>query len=302
MSLLLAALLAPLLATTPVTAEQAKKALPAVDLSDLTDQQRGVFLDVAAEALNYSGCPETLAICLDPKEKDAHALRMAGLVKQLAKEGAPAQPIVALLERYYDSFDPKKRVKLASDNCAVEGKGPVSIVEFSDYQCPHCAAALAPLTALVVVNRPAAVRLCSKYFPFSSHPRARIAALCAEYARSKGKFWELNAALFANQDALEDANLKAYAKQVGLNGDEMLKDAYSGKFDAVIEKHLREGVAAGVESTPAIFIDGRLNELPARPPYLEWSVDDELQWKKEKGWKFPQNPDAPRPRKVAKGK
>ena len=294
-------LFAALLALTPVTAEQAKKAFPAVDLSDLTDAQRGVFIDVAAEVLNYAGCPETLAVCLDPKEKDAHALRMAQLVKLFAREGAPAKPIIQTLEKYYESFDAKKRVRIQSENCAVDGKGPVSIVEFSDYQCPHCAAALVPLTALVVIDRPGVVRLCSKYFPFANHPRARIAALCAEYARSKGKFWQLNAALFANQDALEDANLKAYAKEQGLDGDEMLKEVYAGKFDAVVEKHLREGVAAGVESTPSIFIDGRLNELPARPPYLAWSVDDELQWKKEKGWKFPANPDV-RVKQAAKGK
>ena len=298
MSLLFAALLA----LTPVTAEQAKKVFPAFDLSDLTDQQRGVFIDVAAEVLNYAGCPETLAICLDPKEKDPHALRMAQLVKMLAKEGAPAQPIVQVLEKYYGNFEPQKRVKIASDNCAVEGKGPIAIVEFSDYQCPHCAAALGPLTALVDVDRPGAVHLCSKYFPFPAHPRARLAALCAEYARGKGKFWQLNAALFANQDALEDANLKAYARQLGLDGDEMLKEAYSGKFDAVVEKHRREGLASGVESTPAIFIDGRLNELPARQPYLDWSVDDEQQWKKEKGWRFPQNPDAVKGKQAAKGK
>ena len=297
MSLLFAALLA----LTPVTADQAKKAFPAVDLSDLTDEQRGVFIDVAAEVLNYAGCPETLSVCLDPKEKDAHALRMAQLVKLLAKEGAPAQLVVQVLERYYESFDPKKRMQMRSDNCPVEGKGPISIVEFSDYQCPHCAAALAPLKALVDTSRPGVVRLCSKYFPFNTHPRARIAALCAEYARSKGKFWEMNAALFSHQDALEDVNLKAYAKELGLDGDEMLKEAYAGKFDAAIEKNLREGVAAGVESTPSLFIDGRLNALPARPVYLEWTVDDELQWKKEKGWKF-KVPPRVKAKRVAKGK
>jgi len=292
-------LLAALLGLTPVTAEQAKQAFPAIDLSALTDQQRGTFIDVAADVYNYAGCQDTLAICLNPAAKDPHALRMAALVKALAREGAPKEGIVQTVERYYESFAPKKRVSLRSDNCASEGKGPINLVEFSDYQCPHCAAALAPLTALVDLDRSGKVRLCSKYFPFPSHPRARIAALCAEYARSKGKFWQMNAKLFANHDALEDADLKRYAKEEGLDGDEMLKEVYAGKFDAVIEKHLREGLAAGVESTPSLFIDGRLYTLPVRPGYLQFAVDDEIQWKKEKGWKFAPTPQA---RKVAKGK
>jgi protein-disulfide isomerase len=291
-------LFAALLALTPVTAEQAKQVFPAIDLSDLTDQQRGVFIDVAAEVYNYAGCDKTLALCLDPKIKDPHALRMAALVHELVKEGAPATPIVGLVEKYYDSFAPKSRVNLKVDNCPVEGKGPVTIVEFSDYQCPHCASALPLLAVLVAVDRKGQVRLCSKYFPFASHPRARVAALCAEFARSKGKFWEMNATLFAHQDMLEDADLKTYAKEIGLNGDEMLKEVNAGKFDAQVEKHRREGIAAGVESTPALFIDGRLNQLPARPWYMSFTVDDELQWKKEKGWKFHAEPE----KKVAKGK
>jgi protein-disulfide isomerase len=291
-------LFAALLALTPVTAEQAKQVFPAIDLSDLTDEQRGVFIDVAAEVYNYAGCDSTLARCLDPRIKDPHVLRMAALVHQLVKEGAPAQPIEAVVEKYYLSFAPKTRVNLKTDNCPSEGKGPITIVEFSDYQCPHCAAALPLLTLLVDVDRKGHVRLCSKYFPFTSHPRARIAALCAEYARSKGKFWEMNAALFANHEMLEDADLKRYAKEIGLDGDEMLKQVNAGKFDAQVEKHRREGIAAGVESTPALFIDGRLNQLPTRPWYLAFTVDDELQWKKEKGWKFHTEPE----KKVAKGK
>ena len=291
-------LIAALLALTPVTNEQAKHAFPAVDLSDLTDQQRGTFIDVAAEVFNYAGCQDTLALCLNPKIKDPHALRMAALVHQLVKDEVPANLIIGLVEKHYASFAPRSRVKLASDNCPVEGNGPIAIVEFSDYQCPHCAKAVQPLHDLVTRDRKGQVRLCFKYFPFSSHPRARIAALCAEYARSKGKFWEMNAKLFANQEALEDTNLKAYAKELGLDGDEMLKEAYSGKFDAAVEKHRREGMAAGVDSTPTLFIDGRQNALPAMPWYLQFTVDDELQWRKEKGWRFSPAPQA----RSAKGK
>jgi len=272
--------------SNPVTAEQARTIVPRADLSGLTDAQRGVFVEVATDVFNYAGCQDTLARCLAADQKDPHALRMAALVKQLAGEGVPAPTIVQAVEKYYASFERGSRVGLNADNCPTMGKGPVNLVEFSDYQCPHCAAALAPLELLVTQDRKGEARLCSKYFPFPQHPRARVAAACAEYARGKGKFWEMNALIFANQETLEDENLKAFAKQVGLNGDAMLKEVYAGTFDAQVEKHRREGIAAGVESTPALFIDGRYVVLPLKPWYLAFTLDDELQWRREKGWKF----------------
>jgi hypothetical protein len=78
----------------------------------------------------------------------------------------------------------------------------------------------------------------------------------------------------------------------------MLKQVNAGKFDAQVERHRREGISAGVESTPALFFDGRAYSLPNHPWYLAFAVDDELQWKKEKGWKFHAEPQ----KKVAKGK
>jgi protein-disulfide isomerase len=294
---LLAALL-----LAPITNDQAKNVYPRVDLSGLTDDQRGVFLDVAPEVFNYAGCESTLAQCLRAPAKDAYALRMAELVKQLAHEGLPASTIVGVVETYYQSFEAKNRVSLRADNCPLLGKGPVALVEFSDYQCPHCAAARAPLEELVEKERKGHVRLCSKYFPFPSHPRARVAALCAEYAREQGKFWEMHAILFSHQDALEDADLKAYAQQLKLDGDQMLKEAYSGKFDEVVEKHRREGLSAGVESTPSLYFNGRHYSLPVKSWYLAFSVDDELSWQKAKGWQSAAAPQPARKVKVAKGK
>ena len=272
--------------SNPVSVEQARGIVPRAELSDLTDAQRGVFLDVATEVFNYAGCQDTLARCLAAGQKDPHAVRMAALVKQLVTEGAPANAIVQSVESYYASFEAGQRVSLRSDNCPTVGSGPVALVEFSDYQCPHCAHAVEPLEELARKDRKGQVRVCSKYFPFASHPRARVAAACAEYARGKGKFWELNSVLFANQEQLEDDDLKRYAKQVGLDGDQMLKQVYAGAFDDQVEKHRREGMAAGVDSTPALFVDGRRIVLPVKPWYLAFTVDDELQWQREKGWKF----------------
>ena len=280
------AALAQLPQSKPVTAEQARKIVPRADLSDLTDAQRGVFVDVATEVFNYAGCQDTLAKCLGAQQTDLHALRMAALVKQFASEGFTSGPVIQTVEAYYASFDPGQRAPSKADNCPILGKGSITIVEYSDYQCPHCAAAVKPLEELVEKTREGHVKLCPKYFPFTSHPRARVAAACAEYARSKGKFREMNALLFENQEMLEDGDLKKYAQKLGLDGEDMLKQVYAGKFDERIEKNRREGLASGVESTPTLFIDGRPNMLPIRPWYLAFTVDDELQWQKEKGWKF----------------
>ena len=285
-------------AAQPLTPDQARAIVPRADLRDLNDAQRGVFVAAATELFNYAGCQDTLAKCLAADQHDAHALRMALLLKELARQGFPATPIVQAVEKYYASFDPSQRLKLRTDDCPVAGKGAIALVEFSDYQCPHCAAALIPLEELIFHERKGKVRLCSKYFPFSTHPRARIAALCAEYARQRGKFWEMNAQLFVHQEALEDADLKRYAKGLGLNGEEMLKEVYAGKFDEAVERNRREGMAAGVESTPSLFIDGRLNMVPVQPWFLAFTIDDEIAWQREKGWRFESAPQ----KRVAKGK
>lgn len=276
-----------LIIAAAVSAEQARQLVPRADLASLSDAQRGVFLDVANEVFGYAGCQETLAKCLAAPVKDEHALRQAALVKQLCLEGSvPATTIVQIVERYYASFDAKKREKLRTDNCALLGdpKAKVTLVEFADFQCPHCAVSARPLHDLVTDTEKGKARLCSKYFPWPMHARARIAAAGAEYARAHGKFWEWSDLIFAHQEALEDDQLRAYARELGLDGDELLKEVFAGKFDAAVESHIREGTALGVDSTPTLYVNGRHHWLPLTPFYLKHSVDDELEWQKRKGF------------------
>jgi protein-disulfide isomerase len=284
MRLFLLALLASAAASS-ATLEEARTAAPRADLAALNDSQRAVFLQVAADVSNYAGCQDTLLRCLAAHVKDPHAVRMSQLVAKLAALNVSAQVISNAVEKYYDAFDPKSREKVSAEG-PVLGKGAVTIVEFSDYQCPHCAAAAPVLEALVSKDRKGKARLCARYFPFPSHPRARIASLCAEYAREHGKFWEMNATLFAHQEMLDDASLKRYAQDLGLNGDEMLAKVYGGNYDAVVEKSVRQGTIAGIDSTPTLFFDGRQCILPIQPWFMQFAVDDELQWHREHGWKF----------------
>jgi len=286
--LLVAALLAaaPERPAAELSNERARQILPRAELSQLNDQQRAQFLEIAGDTFDYAGCDDTLAACLRAGIKDHHALRMTELVKYMLLEGNTPSVIIDYIERYYHSFPASKRVKVGDTDCPQLGdpKAKVVVVEFSDFQCPHCAAAEKPLRDLLTAL-PGRVRLCPKYFPLPGHPRARQAAAAAEYAFRHKKFWEMSEMLFAHQDTdeLDDAHLKEYAKQLGLDGNEMLKQIYAAKLDPVIEKHLKEGEAAGVRATPTLFFNGRQFLLPLKPEFLVFSAQDEEEWQRNNG-------------------
>jgi protein-disulfide isomerase len=286
-------LVAALLAAAPespqgeLSNERARAILPRADLSSLTDRQRAQFLEVAGDTFDYAGCNDTLARCLQANVTDPHALRMTELVKALLLQGATSSTIIDMVERYYASFPANKRVHLDDQDCGQLGdpKAKVAVVEFSDFQCPHCARAAKPLQDMVT-SLPGRVRLCSKYFPIAQiHPRAVIAAQVAEYARTQKKFWQMSDLLFAHEEELDDASLKRYAKQIGLDGDKTLHEVYSGKFDAVVQRHLKEGEAVGVRATPTIFFNGRQypDGFPFTREFLVFSAQDEEEWQSNNG-------------------
>ena len=284
--LLLAILLsaAPASPSAELSDERARQILPRADLSHLTDAQRAQFLEIAGDTFGYGGCDDTLAQCLRAGVKDHHALRMTELIKGMLAEGYTPSVIIDLVERYYASFAAAKRQKVPDTECPVLGdpRAPVTVVEYSDFQCPHCAVASKPLHDLVAAM-PGKVRLCSKYFPLPGHPRAQPAAAAAEYAFRHHKFWEMSELLFANQDGLDDAHLRDFARSLGLDGVEMVKEIYSGKLDGPIEKQKNEGMAAGVRATPTLFFNGRQFTLPIKPEFLIFSAQDEEEWQRNKG-------------------
>ena len=279
-----AAAAAPADAAQELSEERARQILPRADLSGLNGAQRAQFLEIAGDTFDYAGCNDTLARCLAASVQDTHALRMAQLIKAMLLDGYSPSVIIEMIERYYATFGKDKRQKLRADDCPTLGnpKAAITLVEYSDFQCPHCATAVKPLHDLVA-DLQGKVRLCSKNFPLPGHPRAQIAAGCGEYAHRKGKFWEMSELLFGHQEELEDTNLKAFAEKLGLDGNAMLKEVYAGKFDSLIEHHKAEGLAAGVRATPTIYFNGRQHTLPLKLGYLERSAQDEEEWQRNKG-------------------
>jgi len=132
---------------------------------------------------------------------------------------------------------------------------PVTVVEYGDYECPYCAAA-APVLGQLVEESGGRVRLVFRNFPLADrHPYALTAALAAEAAGAQGAFWPMHDLLFTKQDRLTDAALRAYAEHLGLDGDRVVGEA-AQEFGDRVENDFAEGLAAGVEGTPTLFIDG----------------------------------------------
>jgi protein-disulfide isomerase len=135
---------------------------------------------------------------------------------------------------------------------------PVTIVEFTDFQCPSCALAQ-PVLEKLTAEYGDRLRLVVRDFPLEMHEFARKAAEAAEAARAQGKYWEYAALLFANQKALGVDKLKEYATQVGLDRAKFDAALDSGQFAEKVQRDFQEGVILGVGSTPTFYVNGRIN-------------------------------------------
>lgn len=149
------------------------------------------------------------------------------------------------------------------DDQPVKGNpsAPVTIVEFTDYQCPSCAN-LQPAVEQLLKEFGDKVRLVARDFPMPKHPYAFKAAEAAEAAREQGKYWEYAALLYSNQTSLAVEDLKKYAGQLGLDRQMFDQALASGKFADQVRRDLQDGMKVGVYSTPAIFINGK--QVPAK--------------------------------------
>ena len=186
----------------------------------------------------------------------------------------PAVEIIVNLSRYYQSFSqPRATFDVDARLCHGNKDARITLVEFSDFECPYCAAVV-PVLKNVLQQRPD-VRVCYRPFPLSMHPNARSAAAAALFAAKNGRFWDMHDLLFENQRQLDRASLRRWAQSLRLDANAMDKAIDSGQFDAVIEASKEEGTRAQVRGTPSVYINGRKMELGLSEAYLLHAIDDE---------------------------
>jgi protein-disulfide isomerase len=152
----------------------------------------------------------------------------------------------------------------------------VTLLEYGDYQCPYCRAAF-PVVEQVRELFADDLRFAYRHFPLTQiHPQALDAAIAAEAAGAEGRFWEMHAILFANQDRLSQPDLIGYAQIVGLDPVRFRNHLVNRTFEARVRRDFLSGVHSGVNGTPTFFINDVRHNGGSDLPSLVEAIRSEL--------------------------
>jgi thiol-disulfide isomerase/thioredoxin len=258
----------------PAASEEDRTPPPGLDISKLDDFERKVFFRI----VNHEGsaCGRGHSLLHSAKHDPAcrasfYAVRY---VAHLVDSGFTDSEISERLDRRFRT--PRiQRFDLAASPRKGKESARVSIVEFVDYECPHCRHAQA-LLLQAVADYPNDVRVYFKHFPLTGHIGSRLAAEGAVAAHQQGKFWAFNEMVWNASDSLTPAAVEKIAKAVGLDVAVWRKEAGSEAVKARVEADKSEGLALGIAATPSIFINGRKYEDPLDIASLKDWIDEEL--------------------------
>lgn len=186
------------------------------------------------------------------KESQKEILTRLNTIEENQKE------ILKLFKPRRPAVDYSKVYRIPLGNSAVKGKkdATVTIVEFSDFQCPYCAGLQSTLRE-VLKAYPDDVRLVLKDFPLSFHKYAMATARAARAAGEQGKYWEMHDLIFENFKKLNSDVFKEFAKKLNLDLTMFMADYKSNKYDNMIQQDINLGKSLGVTGTPTLFVNGK---------------------------------------------
>ena len=172
----------------------------------------------------------------------------------------------------------KQDVKYDGAPILGEEDAPVTMVEFSDFQCPYCARFFEQTFPQLKENyiKTGKVKLAFRHLPLSFHQYAQKTAEASECANEQGKFWEYHDTVFNNQDQLSDTILSTWAGEIGLDVKKFDDCLESGKYKEKVQADSNDAGSYGVSGTPSFFVNGKL--LVGAQPYeaFQQVIDAEL--------------------------
>lgn len=243
-----------------------------VDLDQLTGSELRLLVSIVRK--EASPCPNELSLYEDLKRDKPcpRAVSALGFIYRRILDGYPESDI---LDQYVSRFKEAVQVKLELEGRPDTGPAdaPVTIVAFSDFQCPFCRKA-ALLIKQVKQLFPDRVRIVFKHYPLDFHTHALDAALAAEAALAQGRFWEMHDKLFALQGGLSDEAIEGAASSAGLDLTRWQDDLESSEVIERVNRDKEEALELKLSGTPAIFVNGIEFEEPIK--YLQQYVEELL--------------------------
>ena len=239
------------------------ESLPAVDLSSLSPAEKVTALKLLRARDCSCGCGMKVAECRVKDPNCYYSKGLASVIVASINAGKSEKEVLADADASRFAHAPEH--KLLEDPVDVPTAGapetgpddaPITLVEFSDFQCPYCTLATPQLQA-VLQAYPKQVRLFFKQFPLDMHSQAALAAAAAVAAQKQGKFWPMHDALFASHNDLRRATIFALASALGLDMKRFEADIASPEIRKAVAHDLEDGSNIGVMSTPTLFIDGQ---------------------------------------------
>ena len=245
-----------------------------VDLSKLDEFERKVFFRVVNRESSACGKGHSLIYSVKHDSACRASFYAVRYVAHLVDSGFTDSEIS---ERVEKRFRTPRAPHIDVSAAPVKGNpsGRVVVVEFVDYECPHCKYAQT-LMRQVVEEYPNDVKMYFKHYPLSSHANARLAAEGAVAAQKQGKFWQFNEKVWSNYENLTPAVLEKAAKEAGLDVARWRVDLDSDTVKGRVQADKSEGSNLGIVATPSIYINGRKYEDPLEiASFKDW-IDEEL--------------------------
>jgi protein-disulfide isomerase len=228
---------------------------PGIDIAKLDESAKKIFWRVVNQESSICGKAESL---LASAKHDTGCRRSFNAVRysaRLADQGYTQSDISEALEKRYRS-SAIRMLDIANAPMKGSASAKVTLVEFADYECPHCKR-FQPVLRQIVDEFKNEVRLYFKHYPLPQHPNARLAAEAAVAAQRQGKFWPFEEKLWDHQEDLSPAVIEKLAKESGLDMAKFRKDIEDPGVKAQVQKDRVDGQTAGISSTPTLYINGR---------------------------------------------
>jgi protein-disulfide isomerase len=238
--------------------------LPLVDFTGLTAAQKDAALKILREYDCSCQCGMKLAECRtkDPRCYYSRGLSQvivdsvkAGKSEAEARQAARESSFAKMQQQQMQVLEEPVEISIGSAPVLGPSNAPITLVEFSDFQCPYCAVAAPEISALLKAL-PTQIRLAFKHYPLDMHPDAPQAAAASIAAAKQGKFWEMHDALFAHRNNLSRSGLLADARALGLDMAKFEADLDAPATKAQVEADVRVGDKLGIPGTPTVFING----------------------------------------------